>query len=258
MTDITAQPPRGRIYRAHSSGISYRQRVLHAEAGLAWLDCGEFFLPAGARSHAFLFPERECLLAMWKGTAAVSTSKGEFLLAHYDMLYLPRGCAFALASTGTDPATLVLFSAPAANPHPVQHARFSEVARNEQRIRRLKGKDVFLMFDVSEPAEKLVAGYTFFQPFQRSWPPHNHTDQEEIYFFTKGRGAMEVYESPETLCFVAEVAEGDLVTIPFLHYHPVFSQQEPLEFIWCIAGARYWVGDRAPQFMQGASEAITT
>lgn len=50
----------------------------------------------------------------------------------------------------------------------------------EERVRRLKGKDVYMMFDVSEGADKLVAGYTFFQPHQRSWPPHNHTDQEEV------------------------------------------------------------------------------
>jgi len=33
---------------------------------------------------------------------------------------------------------------------------------------------------------------------------------------------MEVYESPETLSFVVEVSEGDIVSIPALYYHPVF------------------------------------
>jgi mannose-6-phosphate isomerase-like protein (cupin superfamily) len=114
------------------------------------------------------------------------------------------------------------------------------------------------MFDVSESADKLVAGYTFFLPKQRSWPPHNHTDQEEFYFFIQGHGAMEVYESPETLSFVHSVNEGDLVTIPFLNYHPVFSQEDPLQFIWCIAGERYWVGDKNKDFMKGTADSITT
>jgi hypothetical protein len=69
---------------------------------------------------------------------------------------------------------------------------------------------------------------------------------------------MEVYESPETLSFVHSVSRGDMVTIPFLNYHPVFSQEEPLEFIWCIAGERYWVGDRNKDFMKGTAQAITT
>ncbi len=115
-----------------------------------------------------------------------------------------------------------------------------------------------MMFDVSEGADKLVAGYTFFEPYARSWPPHNHTDQEEVYFFIKGHGSMEVYEDPENLTFVHNVNEGDLVTIPFLNYHPVFSQESPLEFIWCIAGERYWVGDKNKDFLKGTGGAITT
>jgi hypothetical protein len=54
------------------------------------------------------------------------------------------------------------------------------------------------------------------------------------------------------------VNEGDLVTIPFLNYHPVFSQESPLEFIWCIAGERYWVGDKNKDFMTGSVDSLTT
>ena len=69
---------------------------------------------------------------------------------------------------------------------------------------------------------------------------------------------MEVYETPEATTFVHNVREGDLVTIPFLNYHPVFSQEDPLEFIWCIAGERYWVGDEHKDFMAGKGDSITT
>lgn len=43
------------------------------------------------------------------------------------------------------------------------------------------------MFDVSESADKLITGYTLFQPGQRSWPRQNPTDQEEVYIFLQGR-----------------------------------------------------------------------
>ena len=69
---------------------------------------------------------------------------------------------------------------------------------------------------------------------------------------------MEVYADPETLSFVHNVNEGDAVTIPFLNYHPVFSQEEPLDFIWCIAGERYWIGDKNKDFLKGGADAITT
>lgn len=256
MPDRSVLP--GRLLRAAAGGAFYRQRFLHSEVGLEFLDCGEYELAPGAGTAMTALPGRECLLFAWKGVAEAILEAGPFELAHYDVLYVPRGCAFRLENRGAEPARVIQCAAPAANTHPVFHGRFAELSQREERIRRLQGKDVFLMFDVGEPADRLVAGYTFFRPFQRSWPPHNHTDQEEVYFFLKGRGSMEVYESPETLSFVHNVEEGDLVTIPVLNFHPVFSQETPLEFLWCIAGARYWVGDKHQSFMKGAGTSLTT
>jgi mannose-6-phosphate isomerase-like protein (cupin superfamily) len=246
------------LLRAAASGAVYRQRFLHHQVGLDFLDCGEFLLPPGAATSSTVFPGRESLLFMWKGSASVELCGSSFQLEPYDTFYIPRDAAFRIGALGSDGATLVHASAPAANVHPVFHSRFAEFSQREDRIRHLKGKDVFMMFDVGEAADKLVAGYTFFQPFQRSWPPHNHTDQEEVYYFIKGRGSMEVYEEPETLSFVHSVQEGDAVTIPILNYHPVFSQEDPLEFIWCIAGERYWVGDKNKAFLEGKVSSLTT
>lgn len=248
----------GRLFQAARDGVLYRQRFMSSEAGLKFLSCGEYHVPAGLESQTLVIPGCELLLYMWKGRAIAGIGGVEYSLAPYDTLYVPLGSAFRLRNPGAEPACLIQTSAPAQNAHPVFHSSFEEFSRREDRIRRLKGKDVYLMFDVSEAADKLVAGYTFFQPFQRSWPPHNHTDQEEAYFFIKGRGSMEVYESPETLSFVHSVGEGDLVTIPMLNYHPVFSQECPLQFIWCIAGERYWVGDKNKAFMAGTSTPLTT
>ncbi len=114
------------------------------------------------------------------------------------------------------------------------------------------------MFDVGEKADRLVAGYTLFLPHARSWPPHNHTDQEEIYIFTKGHGAMEAYADEATKTFVHSVGPLDAVAIPLLNYHPVFSQDEELHFIWCIAGERYWIGDKHQSFMNATVDKLTT
>ena len=69
---------------------------------------------------------------------------------------------------------------------------------------------------------------------------------------------MAVYPDDETQSFVHSVTEGDAVTIPFLNYHPVFSQEDQLDFIWCIAGNRYWVGDKNKDFMTGKVAKMTT
>ena len=248
----------GRLYRSGGETAAYRQRFLHSEANLKFLDCGEFHLPAGLGTGTEVLPDRESLLFMWRGRATVNLAPGRYELDSYDTLYVPRGRSVRLENPFPEPACLIRISAPADSVHPPFHSRFAEISQREDRIRHLKGKDVYMMFDVVEAADKLVAGYTFFLPYQRSWPPHNHTDQEEVYFFIKGHGSMEVYEAPETLSFVHDVAEGDLVTIPMLNYHPVFSQESPLEFIWCIAGERYWVGDKNKSFMSGTGTSLTS
>ncbi len=248
----------GVLFPAAQSEVVFRQRFVPETANLQFLNCGEYAVPPGRSSVTFCRPEEESLLFMWKGTAVVELGGAEYDLANYDTLYVPRGAGFRLHNRGTDDAVLIQCSAPAATAHPVFHSRFAEFSQREDRIRHLAGKDVFLMFDVSEAADKLVAGYTFYQAYTRAWPPHNHTDQEETYIFIKGHGAMEVYESPEKLTFVHSLAEGDLVTIPYLNYHPVFSQEDPLVFIWCIAGERYWVGDKNKDFMAGKGDSITT
>jgi mannose-6-phosphate isomerase-like protein (cupin superfamily) len=239
----------GSLFHGSSSSVVYRQHFTPDSALLHYLSCGEFEISSAATSREFRFPGEESLLFMWQGSVTVWVGDQPFGLNFYDTLYIPSGAAFRIVNSSRDAARVVHCSAPAAKDHPAFHSSFSEFSKREERIRHLSGKDVYLMFDVSESADKLVAGYTFFQPHQRSWPPHNHTDQEEVYFFVKGHGSMEVYDSPERLSFVKEVREGDMVTIPFLNYHPVFSQESPLEFIWCIAGERYWVGDKNKTFM---------
>ena len=95
---------------------------------------------------------------------------GSYSLAAYDTLYIPKGAAFVLSNPGAGTARIVVTRATAQNVHAVFHSEFARFSKDESRIRHLKGKDVFLMFDVSEKADKLVAGYTFFQPMARSWP----------------------------------------------------------------------------------------
>jgi mannose-6-phosphate isomerase-like protein (cupin superfamily) len=242
----------GTLYRAEPGGASFVQRFLHGEAHLEFLDAGEYRLPGGTRT-------RESQWFHWRGESTVRVDGAAYELAHYDSLYVPRAAALSIENPHAEPAVLIETSAPAEQRHPAFHSRFAEFSQREERIRHLPGgRTVYQMFDVSEAADKLVAGYTFFEPYARSWPPHNHTDQEESYIFLDGTGAMEVYESPETLSFVHSVKEGDAVTIPYLNYHPVFAQDTPLVFLWCIAGARYWIGDKNKEFLAGSSSPITT
>jgi len=248
----------GTLVKAFSTNVTWRQHFVPETVGLNWLSCGEYELPERSRTAPTTLADAESLLFMWRGAATVEVGGSDYLLQPYDTIYIPLGASYVIRNDSSDFASVIQCAATAENVHPVHHSSFAEYSKREHRIRHLQGKDVFMMFDVSEGADRLIAGYTFFQPYQRSWPPHNHTDQEEVYIFIKGHGAMEVYESPEKLSFVTSVNEGDMVTIPMMNYHPVFSQESPLEFIWCIAGARYWVGDKNKDFMAGKGDSITT
>jgi len=238
-------------------GFRYTEKSNPRISNLEFLTYGVYELSGNVRSGSLAHPGEEALLFCWKGAAEVVLEEGRHHLENYDVLYIPRGTRYHLEQPGGE-SKLIVCRAPAEKAHPVFHARWKQISGDEKRIRHLKGKDVFLMFDVTEAADKLIAGYTIFRPHQRSYPPHNHTDQEEIYIFTKGRGSMEVYADEESKSFVRSVEEGDAVTIPLLNYHPVFSQEEELHFIWCIAGNRYWVGDKNKDFMTGKVDKLTT
>ena len=250
-------PKPAHFLAADANGFRYTEKSSPQTSNLEFLTYGVYELHGPVTSGLLAHPVEEALLFCRTGPVQATIGAQQFELHHYDVLYIPRGAEYRL-SLDQGVGRLILCRAAAANRHPVFHASWKTFSQDERRIRHLKGKDVFLMFDVSEPADKLIAGYTIFQPHQRSYPPHNHTDQEEIYIFTKGRGSMEVYADEETKSFVRSVTEGDAVTIPLLNYHPVFSQEEELHFIWCIAGNRYWVGDKNKDFMTGKVDKLTT
>ena len=251
----SVQPPH--FLTASARSFVYTEKSSPASTNLQFLTYGTYELEGAITSGNLSHAGEEALLFSLKGKTTVELDGRSFSMGHYDVLYVPKGMTYSIRQDGGQ-SRLVVCRATATNVHPVFHASWEKFSKDEKRIRHLKGKDVFLMFDVSEGADKLIAGFTLFQAGQRSWPPHNHTDQEEIYIFTRGRGSMEVYAEEETKSFVRSVSEGDAVTIPFLNYHPVFSQEEELDFIWCIAGNRYWVGDKNKAFMTGSVDKLTT
>jgi mannose-6-phosphate isomerase-like protein (cupin superfamily) len=251
----TAQP--ADFLPEESAAFRYTERTNPRCSNLQLLTYGLYELTGTVTSGQLAHPSEEALLFCWQGQFDVTVNDDAFTLNHYDVLYIPLGAAYHLQQTSGQ-SKVVVCRALAENRHPIFHAKWEEFSRDERRIRHLTGKDVYLMFDVSDQADKLMAGYTIFQPHQRSYPPHNHTDQEEVYIFTKGRGAMEVYADEQTKTFVHSVEEGDAVTIPVLNYHPVFSQDQELHFIWCIAGNRYWVGDKNKDFLSGKVDKLTT
>ena len=246
----------GRHFDASACRAVKKEIFNRRDSNLAMLSLSELDL-VDARMESLCHKREETLIYNLAGPATVTVEGTPYELAHYDALYVTRGAEFSVEA-GAEPARLYLYRAPAETEHPVQHRRWAELKDDPSRIRLLKRKKVHLMFDVAERSDRFMSGYTFYEDHSRAWPPHNHTDQEECYSFIEGSGAMQVYEDDESLTFVKSVTVGSHVTIPLLNYHPVFSHDEPLCFIWCIAGERYWVGDKSKAFMDGTASKVTT
>lgn len=246
------------LVKADDYQVMYREKSSPVSSNLDILTYGDYTIRPGAVSGGYCHNGEESLLFCIRGKVSVEIAGRKYVLSHYDTLYVPRAAPYRFINLTGEEGFLVICRAPARKKHPVFFSSWKKFSRDGKRIRRLKGKDVYLMFDVSEPADKLIAGYTIYRPFTRAWPAHNHTDQEEVYIFVRGQGAMEVYADEENKTFVTGVGEMDAVTIPVLNYHPVFSQEKELHFIWCIAGERYWVGDKNKAFMDAKTDKLTT
>jgi mannose-6-phosphate isomerase-like protein (cupin superfamily) len=246
------------LIKSEDYKVAYYEKTSSVNSNLNLLSYGNYIIKPGVISGEYFHKNEESLLFCIHGKVAVKIEKQEFILSHYDTLYIPLSTPYQLKNISEEEGFLILCKAKAAKKHVPFYSSWDVFSKDEKRIRHLNKKDVYLMFDVSEKADKLIAGYTIYQPFTRAFPPHNHNDQEEIYIFIKGKGAMEVYEKEENKTFVTSVNEMDAVTIPLLNYHPVFSQEQELHFIWCIAGERYWVGDKNKDFMTGKTDKITT
>ncbi len=237
-------------------GVESRETISPQTSNLSLLTYDRYEQSPSVSTSSLIFPQEETLIFCLGGKGETQVGKKKYILKYYDTIYIPRGKSHIIKNNSQDTLVLASFRAPGKEGVSVVHSSFEKIAsdKNSKRVRRLKGKDVYIMFGENEKAENLTGGYTFFEPFSRSWPIHLHKDQEEIYLFIKGQGAMEVFENEEKKTFAREGKEGDAVTIPMRNYHPVFSFDRELHFIWVIAGARYWVGDKDKTFIETAKK----
>ena len=78
----------------------------------------------------------------------------------------------------------------------------------------------------------LVVSSTLLNPFKQT-TGHNHSGQEEVYFFVSGQGQMLLDEDK------FEVKAGDVVLIPDGAFHRVYNTSaEPFYFVCVFDGKR--------------------
>lgn len=257
-TENNDTPKPADLLRSDDWKFEYRQKSNPENSNLDLITYGAYRIAPGATSDECFHRSEEALLFCMSGKQMIDVEGQSYKLSHYDTLYIPRETSYRIKETSDEEGHIIICKAPAENRHQPFYSEWEKIRNNEDRIRHLDKKEVYMMFDVSENADKLVAGYTVYEPFTRAWPPHNHSDQEEVYIFTQGKGSIEVYPDEEHKTFVHSMNTMDAATIPVLNYHPVYSQDEELHFIWCLAGERYWVGDKHQSFMDASVDELTT
>ena len=203
------------------------------------------------KSNELIYPELESLLICMDGEGEVLIFGNRFVVKPFDMLYIPEGIHFCI-SAGDKGLSLAMAQSFSSDGGEILNISYEERSSDQRYLRKMNRRKVLVMLGEDSKAAKLTAGYVFFEPFARGYPPHKHSDQEEIYHFLEGKGSIEVYSDEKSKTFVHEVKKGDIVTIPLEHYHPVCTQEETLAWAWIIAGERYWIGDRDTKWLDQA------
>src|SRR4029078_9411001 len=128
-----------------SAKFVYVEKSSPQSSNLSFLTYGVYELKGAIASGSLAHPSEEALLFYWKGAADVQLDGKTYSLEHYDTLYVPRGATYRLSQNQGESKHIVS-RATADKVHPAFHSKWKEFSKNEQRIRHLKGKDVFLMF----------------------------------------------------------------------------------------------------------------
>jgi len=186
--------------------------------------------------------KEELALFCIKGCVSILIKEDEYKLEKYDVIYIPLNEPFIIRNNGEEYAKAIVISALCDKKYEVKLFNFNDLKMDNSstKLKRLKGgRLVYFCIGPEINASKIILGLTIFQPYAYSFPPHNHFDQEEIYLSLKGEGRIEVYTSESKKEFITNVAEGDIVTIPFGYYHPLYNFDEEMHFLWATAGERY-------------------
>lgn len=82
--------------------------------------------------------------------------------------------------------------------------------------------------------QTMVVSKTKLKP-KKETTGHVHFEQEEVYFFIKGKGVLETQDE------LIQVLEGDVIAIDYGDFHKVSNTSDTvdLEFICVFPGERY-------------------
>jgi mannose-6-phosphate isomerase-like protein (cupin superfamily) len=102
---------------------------------------------------------------------------------------------------------------------------------NDVEARKFEGRDNYFILNPEDGgAKNMLIGYTIVWPRCETKPAHSHEEMEEVYFVTKGKGAI-IIDGEER-----GVSAGDVIYIPFGSTHLAKNTgTSPFEYLWVIS-----------------------
>ena len=213
---------------------------------MAHLHYGRIILDASEPRVAFATEKRETALLSMRGACSVTVDGTRHDIGLHDAIYIPRGCAVVVETTGE--VDLVECAAEVSGTYPLQVVRYAEISANPKQKFRAGGdattRDLNIVVGDNVKAGRILMGFTRSQHGNwTSWPPHEHTKMlEEVYVYfdmpPPAFGIQLVYDNTERPEFAAVVHDGDAVLMPS-GYHPnVAAPGHSINFIWMMAAHR--------------------
>jgi 5-deoxy-glucuronate isomerase len=243
--------PKGLIFHGTASQRGRTVAVTPRNSSLAHLCYGRIRLSSEVPRAAFETGDRETALMCMKGACRVAVDGSAHDIGTYDAIYIPRGSAVEVTTTGE--VDLVECAADVTGTYPLQVVRYADIAADPSLRFRAGGaattRDLNIVIGKNVQAGRILAGFTRSQPGNwTSWPPHEHTKLlEELYVYfdmpAPAFGIQLVYTQLDTPEFVGVVRDGDAVLMP-AGYHPnVAAPGHAINFVWMMA-AHQEVADR--------------
>ncbi len=234
------------IFSGTASRRGRNLSVTPANSAMAHLHYGRIILDAGEPRVAFATETRETALLCLHGACAITVDGTRHDIGLYDAIYVPRGSAVVVETTGE--VDLVECAAEVSGDYPLQVIRYAELSQNPKLRFRAGGesttRDLNIVVGDNVKAGRILMGFTRSQHGNwTSWPPHEHTKMlEEVYVYfdmpPPAFGIQLVYDNPARPEFAAVVHDGDAVLMPS-GYHPnVAAPGHSINFIWMMAAHR--------------------
>jgi 5-deoxy-glucuronate isomerase len=217
--------------------------ITPANSEMAHLHYGRIILGAEEPRAAFATEGRETALLCMRGACSVTVDGKRHDIGLYDAIYVPRGSAVVVETTGE--VDLVECAAEVSGDYPLQIIRYAELSQDPKLRFRAGGesttRDLNIVIGDNVRAGRILAGFTKSQQGNwTSWPPHEHTKMlEEVYVYfdmpPPAFGIQLVYNNTASPECVTIVHDGDAVLMPS-GYHPnVAAPGHGINFIWMMA-----------------------